>query len=68
MNSMVASAAFGVAAPLFGLLADRTSTQVAMVCAGAFSVLGAWFYRSSLRAEGQRAAATPDPVTAVPVD
>jgi len=30
INSMVASVAFGVAAPLFGLLADRVSTQVAM--------------------------------------
>ena len=33
MNSMVASVAFGVAAPLFGLLAEQTSTQTAMVCA-----------------------------------
>lgn len=51
MNSMVASAAFGVAAPLLGLLAERTSTQVAMVAAGAFSVFGAWFYRHAARAE-----------------
>jgi MFS family permease len=51
MNSMVASAAFGVAAPLMGLLAERTSTQLAMVAAGAFSVLGAWFYRHAARAE-----------------
>ena len=51
MNSMVAFVAFGVAAPLLGLLAERTSTQVAMVAAGAFSILGAWFYRHALRAE-----------------
>lgn len=51
INSMIASAAFGVAAPLFGLLAQHTSTQVAMVTAGAFSVLGAWFYRAALRSE-----------------
>jgi MFS family permease len=56
MNSMVASMAFGVAAPLFGVLADRTSTQVAMVSAGAFSIAGAWFYRHSLRAEKRAAA------------
>jgi MFS family permease len=64
MNSMVASIAFGVAAPLLGLLAQRTSTQVAMVSAGAFSILGAWFYRHALRAEKSRAAdaiATPEP-------
>ena len=55
VNSMVASVAFAVSAPLFGLLAERTSTQVAMVCAGAFSVLGAWFYRHARRAEKARA-------------
>lgn len=54
MNSMVASVAFGIAAPLLGLLAERTSTQVAMVVAGAFSILGAWFYRHALRAERAR--------------
>jgi MFS family permease len=54
INSMVASVAFGVAAPLFGLLAEHTSTQVAMVSAGAFSVLGAWCYRHALRAERDR--------------
>ena len=56
MNSMVASVAFGIAAPLLGLLAERTSTQVAMVTAGAVSILGAWFYRHALRAEKARAA------------
>jgi MFS family permease len=56
MNSMVASAAFGIAAPLLGLLAERTSTQLAMVTAGAVSILGAWFYRHALRAEKARAA------------
>ncbi|MFM6849512.1 MAG: MFS transporter [Terrabacter sp.] len=59
INSMVASVAFGVSAPLFGLLADRVSTQVAMVCAGAFSVVGAWFYRQARRAEKARAARAP---------
>jgi MFS family permease len=57
MNSMVASVAFGVAAPLFGLLAETTSTQTAMVVAGAFSIGGAWFYRAALRAEQARRAA-----------
>ena len=65
MNSMVASVAFGVAAPLLGLLAERTSTQVAMVSAGAVSIAGAWFYRAALRAEkqssGQSRTATPVP-------
>ncbi|WP_020143193.1 MFS transporter [Terracoccus sp. 273MFTsu3.1] len=64
MNSMVASAAFGIAAPLLGLLAERTSTQLAMVTAGAVSILGAWFYRYALRAEKTRTADTdvvPEP-------
>ena len=64
MNSMVASAAFGVAAPLLGLLAERASTQVAMVTAGAFSILGAWFYRHALLSERARGAAqAPVPQT-----
>ncbi|MGL5861493.1 MAG: MFS transporter, partial [Phycicoccus sp.] len=60
MNSMLAFAAFSTAAPLLGLLAVRTSTQAAMVTAGAFSVLGAAFYLPARRAERARAAiATP---------
>jgi MFS family permease len=51
MNSMVAFAAFGVGAPLLGLLAEQTSTQVAMVTAGAVSILGALFYLPARRAE-----------------
>ena len=61
MNSMVAFAAFSVVAPLLGVLADAVSTQTAMVTAGAFSVLGAWFYLPALRAERQRAAAGAEP-------
>jgi MFS family permease len=55
MNSMVAFAAFSVAAPLLGVLADVVSTQAAMVSAGAFSVLGAVLYLPALRAERSRA-------------
>ncbi len=51
MNSMVAFAAFSVAAPALGLLAGAVSTQVAMVSAGAVSVLGAWFYLPALHRE-----------------
>ncbi len=54
INSMVASMAFGVAAPLLGLLAQHTSTQLAMVVAGAFSVLGALCYLPARRAERTR--------------
>ena len=54
MNSMVAFAAFGVFAPLLGLLAEQTSTQVAMVAAGAVSIVGAWFYLPARRAEKAR--------------
>ncbi len=40
MNSMMAFAAFSIASPLLGVLAENTSNQVAMVSAGAFSILG----------------------------
>ena len=56
MNSMVAFAAFSVAAPLLGAIATGVSTQVAMVAGGAFSVIGAVLYLPALRAERLRAA------------
>ena len=43
MSSMAFFVSFSVAGPPLGLLADSTTTQVAMVTAGAFSVLGAFF-------------------------
>jgi len=57
MNSMVGFAAFSIAAPLLGVLADVVNTQTAMVTAGAFSVLGALLYLPALRAERERVAA-----------
>lgn len=56
MNSMVAFLAFSLSAPLLGLLADRTSNQVAMMTAGAVSLAGAVFYLPALRRERERAA------------
>jgi MFS family permease len=54
INSMMAFLAFGVAGPLLGLLADRVSLPVAMVTAGALSILGAFFYLPARRAEQAR--------------
>lgn len=54
MNSMIASGAFAIAAPTLGFLADGTSTQVAMIAAGAFSALGVVYYLPALRAERER--------------
>lgn len=51
INSMVAFAVLTVAAPALGFLADATTNQVAMVTAGAFSMMGAYFYLPALRAE-----------------
>ena len=51
MNSMMAFAAFSIASPLLGVLAQNASNQVAMVSAGAFSVLGALCYLPALRRE-----------------
>lgn len=51
MNSMMMFATYSLVAPLLGLLAEHTSTQTAMVVAGAFSVLGALCYLPALRHE-----------------
>jgi MFS family permease len=64
MNSMVAFAAFGVCAPLLGLLAEQTTTQVAMVAAGAVSVIGALFYLPARRAERTAESPAPQPLLA----
>jgi MFS family permease len=64
MNSMMMFAAYSLAAPLLGLLAERTSNQVAMVVAGAISLVGAALYLPALRheREARRRGAT-EPVT-----
>jgi MFS family permease len=54
INSMMAFLAFGVAGPIFGLMADRVSLAAAMVTAGAVSILGAFFYLPARRAEKAR--------------
>ncbi len=54
MGSMVFFLTFSALGPPLGLLAEATSTPVAMVAAGAFSVLGALLYLPALRAERSR--------------
>ena len=54
INSMMAFLAFGIAGPLFGLMADRVSLAAAMTTAGAISILGAFFYLPARRAETAR--------------
>jgi MFS family permease len=51
MNSMMMFAAYSAVAPLLGLLADRTSNQVAMVVAGTVSLVGVACYLPALRHE-----------------
>lgn len=51
INSMFAFAAYSAAAPGLAVLAGATSTQVAMVTAGAVSVLGALLYVPARRRE-----------------
>lgn len=56
INSMTASVAFTIGAPLLGLLAASTSNQAAMITAGAFSLIGVACYFPALRDErGTRA-------------
>lgn len=62
MNSMMMFAAYSLAAPLLGLLAERTSNQMAMVVAGAISLVGAALYLPARRHEREarrRGAAEP---------
>lgn len=67
MNSMMAFAAFGVAAPSLGLLAEAVSTQAAMVAGGVVGLIGAWFYLPALRHERDgRARAPVAPVASGP--
>ncbi|QNO38358.1 MFS transporter [Protaetiibacter sp. SSC-01] len=51
LNSMVAGGMSSVALLVLGPLAEATSTSLAFVLAGAFSLLGALFYLPALRAE-----------------
>ncbi len=65
MNSMVAFGSLSLISPLLGWLAASASNQVAMVSAGAFSILGAWCYLPALRAERERAkVGVPQPTAA----
>jgi len=58
MNSMTAFAAFSIAMPLLGVFAERASTQVAMLVAGAISLAGLLAYLPARRAERTRARAS----------
>jgi predicted MFS family arabinose efflux permease len=55
INSMMAFLAFGVGAPLAGLLADRTSVATTMITVGLISLLGVACYLPARRAELARA-------------
>lgn len=59
MNSMMAFLAFGIAAPLAGMVADRTSIAMAMLAVGAVSVFGVFGYLPARRAELQRGDPSP---------
>lgn len=61
MGSMVFFATFSIFGPPMGLLAEATTTQVSMVAAGGFSILGALLYLPALRAERERAQASMVP-------
>jgi predicted MFS family arabinose efflux permease len=52
MNSMVASLAFGVASPIVGLLAERTSIAAAMAVVGVVGLVGVVGYLPARRTEG----------------
>lgn len=60
MNSMTASAAFALTAPLLGLLAASASNQTAMVTAGIISLAGALCYLPALHEERSHRSPRPD--------
>lgn len=64
MGSMVFFATFSLLGTPLGLLAEATSTQVSMVTAGAFSLLGAFLYLPALRVERERTQASSEPAVA----
>ncbi|MFT4284430.1 MAG: MFS transporter [Protaetiibacter sp.] len=51
MNSMVAGGTYSVGLLVLGPLAELTSTSLAVIVAGAFSLLGAFLYLPALREE-----------------
>lgn len=63
LGSMVFFLTFSLFGTPLGLLAEATSTQVSMVTAGAFSVIGALFYLPALRAERRRTNPVGEPTT-----
>lgn len=54
VNSMVSGGVYSLGLLALGPLAEHTTTATAMVAAGAFSVLGAFWYRGAVRDERSR--------------
>ena len=63
LASMCGFGAFSVAMPLVGLLADATSTAVAMAVSGVFGLGGVWCLLPTLRAERSRPSPVEVPAT-----
>ncbi len=67
LASMVSFAVYAVASPTLGWVAQATTTSLAMILGGAFSVLGVLCFLPALRAERARGRQVDD-VAAVPED
>jgi len=65
MNSMVAGASYSLGLLALGPLAQHTSTALAIIVAGAFSIIGAALYLPAIRQE-RSTAMTPVPELATP--
>ena len=63
MNSMVAGASYSLGLLALGVFAEWSSTALAMIVAGAFSILGAAFYLPAIRQERELAVpgGSPEP-------
>ena len=64
INSMVAGGAYSVGLLALGPLATHTSTGLAVVLVGAFSLVGALLYLPAVRQE-RTSAAAPEPAAAL---
>jgi hypothetical protein len=60
MNSMVSGGCYSLGLLALGPLAEHTSTAVAMLVAGGFSIIGAVLYLPAIRAERDAQAAAAE--------
>jgi len=64
MNSMIAGGAFSLGMLVLGPFAESTSTAMAIIVAGAFSIIGAALYLPAIRQERHQDRSVTEPAPA----